>query len=294
MAVTQVSVEAPGWPARWLNAWLAAVGATVLVPELRLSWTEDADPFAVLHGPADPIAMLAEAWPTPEAIASLPIARHLPGHLEMPRKVTREVFTDRAAYARTRPDHWALSSTVTDLAIDDDGGLAHSPFDPPAPRGETMGDRLQRLADALPDRSALPDLIEASTHGRVERIAANGLGFDVTRLGSLGDDTRPFVDPIVEILAFYGMALFPVRGAGIAGVRRAQPRGWRRSGRQHRFVWPIWHTPLDQYAIDALVLADTAGQGDRLGVSRRWASISYEARGASDVTRGFASEPWTG
>jgi len=38
---------APGLTADWLNAWLAAIGVTVLVPGIRLGWS--ADPLPVAH-----------------------------------------------------------------------------------------------------------------------------------------------------------------------------------------------------------------------------------------------------
>ena len=43
-----IEIACPGWPASWVNAWLAAVGATVLDERIRLRWTTDADPTAVL------------------------------------------------------------------------------------------------------------------------------------------------------------------------------------------------------------------------------------------------------
>ena len=51
--------------------------------------------------------------------------------------------------------------------------------------------------------------------GRAVRVKDNGLGFDQTRLGSLADDTSIWIDPVVEELAFFGLAILPVRGKGI-------------------------------------------------------------------------------
>ena len=57
-------VKCPGLPAFWLNAWLAAVGATVLVPRIRLRWTGDRTPVAVLSSEdGDPVELLASSWP---------------------------------------------------------------------------------------------------------------------------------------------------------------------------------------------------------------------------------------
>ena len=65
----------PGLPASWVNAWLAAVGATRLEPKLRLRWTLDNLPRAVLCADdADPAELLAAAWPTRRRLHELPIA----------------------------------------------------------------------------------------------------------------------------------------------------------------------------------------------------------------------------
>ena len=48
----------PGLPAHWVNAWLAAVGATRLEPRLRLRWTLDSLPRAVLCADyGDPVVL---------------------------------------------------------------------------------------------------------------------------------------------------------------------------------------------------------------------------------------------
>ena len=47
------SLECPGLPAEWVNGWLAAVGTTVLDPEIQLSWTPDRSAIAVLHHPVE-------------------------------------------------------------------------------------------------------------------------------------------------------------------------------------------------------------------------------------------------
>ena len=41
-------VPCPGLPADWINGWLAAVGATVLDARIRLHWTTEGTPLAVL------------------------------------------------------------------------------------------------------------------------------------------------------------------------------------------------------------------------------------------------------
>ena len=47
-------VICPGLPASWINAWLAAVGATVLDPRLRLHWTRGGTPAGRSPPPGKP------------------------------------------------------------------------------------------------------------------------------------------------------------------------------------------------------------------------------------------------
>ena len=57
-------VICPGIPASWLNAWLAAVGATVVDSRIRLRWTTGRTPAAVLVADeVDPVEALAASWP---------------------------------------------------------------------------------------------------------------------------------------------------------------------------------------------------------------------------------------
>ena len=82
--------------------------------------------------------------------------------------------------------------------------------------------------------------------GHAVRVNDNGLGFDQTRLGSQSDNTDKWVDPVAEVLAFFGLALLPVRGDGIDrrqgrffDVRESQ-RGWLKNTggpRERRFMW---------------------------------------------------------
>lgn len=68
-------VTCPGLSANWVNGWLAAVGITVLEPSLRLHWSPDATPVAVVSSPdADPVDSLVTAWPGSAMLADLPVA----------------------------------------------------------------------------------------------------------------------------------------------------------------------------------------------------------------------------
>lgn len=291
-------VRCPGLPASWINAWLAAVGATVLSPGLRLRWTQDGNPRAVLCAETeDPVETLARAWPSRATLEDMPGRRRWPNTKDLPRKVPVDAFASRAAAVRSHAFSWTLSSTITDLHVDDKGNVAHAPFDPPVPRGYVLHDRLLRLYF----RPNIEDLRRAldGTGGRIEN---NGLGFDIARMGAEADGASKWVDPVVEILAFFGLALLPVRGTGTdarlgRGVRASTiQRGWVQEDSRRslpRFTWPVWNTRLDCAAIDALLdlwRVDRADRWPRLGIHGAWRSVSYAPKGTSDTTRGFGAE----
>ena len=159
--------EAPGLTADWLNAWLAAIGVTVLLPEVHLSWSDDAIPYAQLHAPdvsglAD---LLAERLPTEGSLAESTIARNLEGTTHaFGRNVTLEAFRERARVERPSGTH-ELAASVTDLRFDrdiDQLNLPHGAFDPPAPRGETLWSRAAACVHMLGADPALPGRIDQS------------------------------------------------------------------------------------------------------------------------------------
>lgn len=289
--------ETPGLAADWLNGWLAALGITVLIPEAHLKWVRSPVPFASFKFTGDLAASVAASLPSLDEIDELSIARrHRASSFEMGRNVSDELFRDRAVWARARAD-LSLDVTVTDLASEEKS-LAHCPLDPPAPKGLTLHERLRstyRLLDA-----DVPSMVRASLEGRGRRKEGNGLGFDHRRFpAGANPSTQPFIDPVVELLAFSGMALLPLRGDGRSG--RARQRGWT-DAPSHRlaFTWPTWHMYLDRWAIDALLdrfwalgsqrskrLGDS---GRRFGVTAAYGTIARRPKSTSDVSRGYASE----
>ncbi len=294
-------IVCPGWPASWVNAWLAAVGATVLDERIRLRWTTDAEPVAVLSsGGIGPVAALVKSWPDADALSQLPIAEDWQGLTRLQRKVPVEVFAARAQAARSHKRSWTLSSTMTDLSVDRSGEVAHAPFDPAGPGTiKWLHHRLLKVHGHLEDPAAR---LQESLAGEADRVKDNGLGFDQTRLGSLQDATDPWVDPIVEVLAFFGLALLPVRGRGednrldqTVGVS-ARQRGWEQAdGRRVRrsFHWPAWSQQLDSDSIDALLdiwNPERKNVWARLGVHAAWRSVLFERRSSADSTRAIGSE----
>lgn len=307
--------ECQGLPADWLNAWLAAVGATVLSDAIQLRWTTDTIPVAVLSvvGDDDPLDALVAAWPGDERLNAMPIASEWSALNRMERKVSVDVFEERARAVRSHADSWTLSSTMTDLHVYQGGEVAHAPLDPPGPG--TIKWLHHRLLKTLAHVDSPAECITATLEGRGLRVVDNGLGFDLTRVTTQADGSRKTVDPVVEVLAFFGLALLPVRGDGID--QRTERSRSRSSVRQrgwltvpHRcFEWPVWRQFLGLASIDALldVWASSRcwkrGDGtgvdapaydrrvwDRLNVHAAWRTVGYESRSSSDPTVGYGSE----
>jgi hypothetical protein len=276
-------LRAPGLRANWLNAWLAALGVTVLIEGARLRWTDEGVPVAVLEVPSvDDVALaVAGALPPLERLDRLAIARP---HLE--RRVPRQRYRAAAALARSGHD-FSLAASLTDLVPPDDSGvLPHGPFDPAVPRGETLWDRLHRCRETLDGTGRVEELVRRSLEGVGERFGINGLGFDVTRIGD-ADVPDKYVDPVIEYLAFWGLAFFPIRGDG----RNLRPRGWQATPSALR--WPAWTPWLDRWAVDALLGLAFREDPKRwrrlgLGIHAVYETVRYRASG-DDRTAGFAS-----
>ena len=308
-------VECPGLPASWLNAWLAAVGLLALEPRLRLSWTSDPEPIAVLsaHDDATPLELAVNAWPSLDRLQAMPIAEHREGADPMQWPVPVAVFQQRAEPARRHVDSWTLSSTLTDLCVDVDANadktVRRARLYPKGPGSiKWLHFRLLRSHSMVDEP---PDQVAGTLRGYGKRVKANGLGFDATRISALADSSDTMVDPVIEVLAFFGLRLLPMRGEGIevgkSGTKNrfaARQRGWsldRASAAQH-MTWPAWEQPLTLSGVDALLdlwaeLIERHAHSEqvprtarsRLGIIAAWRSVPYEGRGGNDNTVGLAS-----
>jgi len=275
--------EAPGLTADWLNGWLAALGATILVPQLTLRWSEDVVPFAIFEGgAADVTAAVADALPREEALDQSVIARQRAGCRDFPRNVPIDTYRERAQVEReTHSTH--LAASVSDLREDADlANLDHGAFDVPAPRGETLWSRARKAASLLSSDRA--QWVRGSFEGVGRRMPFNGLGFDARRLVGSADPSDVYSDPVVELLCYSALALFPTRGDG---RRRILERNWTdRASQPRAFVWAAWRPPLDRWAIDAFMdLRDL----DERDVVARYGAIPYKPRG-DETNRAYFAE----
>ena len=269
---------------------------------IRLGWTTGGTPVAVLSsGAGCPAQLLAETWPTVDLLNDLPIAVDWRGKEPMQRKVSVEVFAERARLARRHPDSWALSSTMTDLCVDKSGEVKHAPFDAAGPGSiKWLHHRLLKMHQSV---SVDANRIMESLKGLAERVQDNGLGFDQTRLSSSADATNKWTDPIIEQLAFFGLRLLPVRGKGederAPGVRyaRERQRGWIRaegSRGPFGFCWPAWTLNLlNCDAIDALLDAwdpERPRNWKVFGVHAGWRTVRHQRKDLADPTTAYGSE----
>lgn len=312
-------IQCPGLPANWLNAWLAAIGLLVLEPRLRLHWTTGESPIAALtaYNGADPLKLAADAWPDEQRLKEMPIAERIDDHLDMKRTVPLDVFWQRAQLARGHTDSWTLSSTVTDLCVDVSGSkitVRHAPLDPKGPGTiKWLHHRLTKCYEKVNQMTGTsPSAVLATLQGHGKRVIDNGLGFDATRITGLADHANKVVDPVIEVLAFFGLRILPMRGKGtevLKSSRRdpsaALQRCWavaKEPARERAMTWPAWRQPLDFAGIDALLdmwsqlSTSIANQRrspraelSRLGIHSAWRTKSYQSRGSSDNTVGFIS-----
>lgn len=274
-------VDAPGLPADWLNAWLAAIGVTVLLPDVRLSWTDELVPHAVFWVPAGwDLARILHDRVAGIDLSRSPIAKEHPeAQLPFGRSVGLDAYRERARLER-KAHEGHLAATVTDLGpARDRAGLDHGPFDTPAPGGQTLWTQAQTCLQAIDSA----EQVAATLGGPGKRIKANGLGFDCKRgpVGVRRAKLGPWVDPVVEFLVFEALVLFPVRGDG----RQVRQRRWT-GGQFERgaFEWFTWAAPLDRWGCDALL--DDPSHAS----TSRWRAVPLQIGNPSDPTRAIFSE----
>ena len=280
--------ECPGLLASVPHQWLAAIGATVLDEHLRLSWTDEPNPCATLHSPHHPpVELLHSAWPSEDDFAQLPIVEwNLNNQQDIPLADFRRMTTASLA----DDDAWTLAAAATDLAPGKRPDCAaRGPLNPGAQGASSpQGSLLKILTCTAKDiADALDGVMPAKNRG--------GLGLDPNRFADTqGKETGVKTVHPIEVLAFYGLALFPLRGDGIIDKGTPRQRGWTTSRRHGtRLMWPTWRQPLNRWAIDALL--DTwdpqqATNNHLLQVTSAWESVRLNQPGR-DPGHGYGSRP---
>jgi len=270
--------EAHAWKADWLVAWLASVGVTYLDRSVQLSWSRDPVPHAVFWARDE--QQIESTFPAGEIIDQLAISPEVEKFGTFSRKhfAPSSEYIARSRLARLTAD-LTLGSTMSDIGVQADEELPHSPFDPAAP-GSTgsLGKRLQKVS-----REAESLSVRESMTGTGEVVAANGLGYDMRRLKQKSvPGAANLIDPVVETFALFGSLLFTQRGP--------DTRGWtgRSMFKAGAFSWPTWSMPLGWAGVDAALDLHYAGNGSRdFDGSPVFDSVAYNPTASADVTRGF-------
>ena len=292
-------LHCPGLRAEMPHQWLAAVGAAVLADGMRLSWTSGLNPEAVLHHEADPLTALVEAWPSQKRIKAIPMVGHAAS--QSVKKLLRSDFRQLVRDTRDHIDAWSLSSAATDLTGTTGAGAAIlGPLTPVLERGFSAHRNLPNASDCTPEK------IADTLAGRAAREKGAGLGIDPERFtNSTTGDQGVATLHAVETLAYFGLALYPVRGDGVHHEQnpfKARQRGW--STNRYKlgvFQWPAWEQPLDRFGIDALL--DVWQPNDAityglLGLHSAWESVRRDRFAWSpkrkNHTYGYASRRLTG
>lgn len=281
------TLQCPGLLAELPHHWLAAVGATVIVGDLRLSWTDDPSPCAVLASPCqNPAEVLHAAWPSSEDFRRIPVVEW---NLSNKQDIPLEDFRRMTRAGLTQSDAWSLAAAATDLAPKArvPNAAARGPFNPgfqgPSSPHRSISTMLRCTVDDVTDALA----------GVLPSGKGDGLGLDPNRFGD-PQGTGEGVTTIhpIEVMAFYGLALFPLRGDGILNAAHARQRGWTlTSGRNEVFRWPSWRQPLDRWGIDALLDAwnpDRRPTDEVLGIGAAWRSVRIDRPG-KNPGHGYAS-----
>jgi hypothetical protein len=99
--------EAPGLTADWLNGWLAAIGVTVMLPGVKLSWSDEPTPVALFSGPhvGDLPTAVASVLPTVSDLDHSTIRWDHPQCThKLDYKVTLAAYRERVALERAKSD----------------------------------------------------------------------------------------------------------------------------------------------------------------------------------------------
>jgi len=267
--------RAVAWQADWLVGWLASVGVVYRDRAIKLSWSDDVIPRAVFH--VDDLERLDAALPSPIELDELAVARELPGYSEFGRNPSRKSYGQRSGVARRNGD-LSVGVTLSDVGAVPKDPLFHSPLDPPAPRGITIGQRLVATRSAC----AVDETLRMSMMGQASRQKGNGLGFDLRRLSASSVPGELVCEPFAETMAFFGLMLFTQVGEST--------RGWAdgSSRKTGAFSWPTWHGDLGWAGIDAALDQYYASATKSFEPSAIFDSVAYRPTSSSEASRGIS------
>lgn len=276
--------------------FLAAVGVLRLLGrdggDVRLSFdpitaTARLDGIQDLEGVVEHLVGLLDAMPPGGLFVGLPVqfvpAPQRGAPFSDPGRIHPEVFKRFVLQSDAEGRQWARS-LWTDLAVDDEGRCAFTPFYAPTGK-QTLRTALEKPADAVRVDPAARIGEALSSWRRVDGFTGENLDIRAVRGAADQQDGRAIMSgaPGATWLALSAMPLFPMGGDGVtartlrwAGLRypdRARPR--------LSLSWPVWDRPLELDAVRALLAHPAIDRGAEHAAART------PARDAPDVRRQF-------
>lgn len=320
--------ECPGWTADWLTGWLAAVGTTVMVPGMKLSWegVGNATRAVLHHSNDDPIRALAAQWPDGDQFDALPWPRSSKAENGCDYGTGKLAPQDFARYAEIASrgetlSQWAATAIYTDTKLDRNGRCLSSEWgrinrgrDPHesvrccllAVRANPE-QRIVRSASGVPERIDSEEYRKSGwvREGKAARLAARGLNNDVRRLNpGRSDCGQAGVDPTAETLSFYAFGILgpvTVRGGKARVAAEHQHDG------ESRLYIPAWSEPLDRHSIMALLGSwhdltmdyengkrmnqSSVSRASALGIHTAWRTVRVTTGSKDNPDIGYNTEP---
>lgn len=263
--MTSHTVELPALDGREPLGFLAALGLLqILTSECRLPARlafSDATGCAQLTSPLQGTSSIAET--VTGIIENIPAGAVLPGagpgfpppsaSGKDPLRQERPDFRTMASQARARDPRTAalwLPALVTDLALDNTGRCAITPLNAPSGQQKLRTFFEKPLQEVQRNPAYLHQAL--TRWHRVEGCTGEYLDHRVLR--SNADDVRgrPGRETGVPGATWLAIMALPLlRLTGSNGHRAATL--WHRTGNRRLMLWPLWETPLDTSAVQALL-----------------------------------------
>jgi hypothetical protein len=255
----------PALDGRTPLGFLAAIGVLRLVTDhtshpARLAWAPE-DATAVLHDAqpdidtlvadlTDIVRSIPDGGVLPETSAGFPPPGEAPDKLRLTRPALAEYATHVANVDGPAGERW-LSSLVTDLSVDKDGRADISLYTAPSGK-QSMRTMLEKpLALIRSDPALLREALVAWS--RYPGVTGEYLDHRVLFDAVDAPDGRP-AERGVPGATWLALMSYPL-------LRTTAPEGqpmstcWQNLGRRagRRMVYPLWSTPLDTVAVQALL-----------------------------------------
>lgn len=280
-------------------AFLAGLGALRAIsaahPGATLAWNPDdglarfGGPWRDLDGLGDSLTSAVADRPDEELSFGLPaelIPRKVGSKGSDPAKLDSDGFREKVGAAGELDAPW-VAALWTDLAFDDEGLCARTPFY--APTGQqTLRSMFEKPRESWGDRAG--DLVGELLSGwqRANDFTGENLDARAVREAASQPDGKSsyYGAPAPTWFALAAIPYFRLSGEGVepGSQRRGQRSltvGWQRIARgrgpRMRFGWPLWARPLDAEAVQVLLDHPDVARATRLAAEDNDAPASLAA-----------------